>query len=402
MRHDHDHDPTAAAPRGGLMNRFTARAAAAVLGALGLTAGLLGAAAPAQADTSAVELPPLVAAGPNYQQDLQAEVNYWTLATMAAAGLNDDGTDAFAAQTGWDNLSAPWPGGQGLVSRTAGKLFMRVKDLDSGAVTSDACSADVVTSANQSVVLTAGHCLAVNVPFAGALGVHDLHYIATNVVFVPGYNGADLPRGTTSTALPGKDIAPYGVWGVTRSWITNTWSNSADWALGRDMAALLVANPTDPRPIAEVTGAQQVAFNQPQNQYDYMFGYPQTNERNWYWPNNNNGTAASNGAPQALWRGFDGRSMMVTQGQSHADPVLPFDVLDSAQAPGCSGGPWLQNFDPATGAGVQTAVNSRYNDPNRGISLLAWLGWLQGPQMEATHFGDEELAVYQAAQSASR
>ncbi|MCE0445561.1 hypothetical protein LT493_12480 [Streptomyces tricolor] len=73
-------------------------------------------------------------------------------------------------------------------------------------------------------------------------------------------------------------------------------------------------------------------------------------------------------------------------------------MLAGAQSPGCSGGALLQNFDPATGAGVQVGVFSRYDDPAQIIGIL---GWVQGPNMSSTHFGAEEQAVYNAAQAAS-
>lgn len=361
------------------------RTGAAVLGVLGLVAALLTAATPARADTPAFELLPIVPAGADHQQKLKAEVEYWTLAKMAAAGLNHENQDATPPPGGWDDLSKPWPGKAGLVSRTAGKFFITYKDVDTGALSDVACSGNVVNSANQSVVVTAAHCVRVHTPVDIGFG----NVVAVNMVFVPGFNGANLPRHTTSTALPGKDIAPYGVWGVTREWITNTWSQSADWLLGRDMAAVLVASPDDPRPIGQVTGAQQIAFNQPQNQTDYVFGYPTINERNYYRPGN---------VSAPLQRTFDGRNLMVTQGATWNDPVYYNDVMTGAQSPGCSGGPVLQNFDPATGEGVQTGVFSRYDDPGQIIGIL---GWTQGPNMSSTHLGDEEQAVYNAAQSAS-
>ncbi|MEV6671019.1 hypothetical protein [Streptomyces sp. NPDC051162] len=70
--------------------------------------------------------------------------------------------------------------------------------------------------------------------------------------------------------------------------------------------------------------------------------------------------------------------------------------MPGALSPGCSGGAVLQNFDPATGVGLQTAVFSRYDDPGQIIGLL---GWVQGPNMSSTHLGDEERAVCNAAQS---
>ncbi|MEW2289584.1 hypothetical protein [Streptomyces sp. NPDC047841] len=101
--------------------------------------------------------------------------------------------------------------------------------------------------------------------------------------------------------------------------------------------------------------------------------------------------------PTPLQRTFDGRSLMVTQGTARNDPVYYNDVMAGAQSSGCSGGALLQNFDPATGAGVQVGVFSRYDDPAQIIGLL---GWVQGPNMSATHFGAEEQAVYDAAKAA--
>ncbi|MCF3106138.1 trypsin-like peptidase domain-containing protein [Streptomyces roseoverticillatus] len=352
---------------------------------LALVAALLTAAPPAQADVPAFELLPLVPAGAGHQQKLKSEVEYWTLAKMASTGLNNEQQDATPPPGGWDDLSRPWPREQGLISRTAGKFFIENKDVQTGAVSRTACSGNVVTSANQSVVVTAAHCLRVHTPVNVGFG----NTMVTNMVFVPGFNGANLPRNTTSTDLPGKDIAPYGVWGVTREWITSTWSRSADWLLGHDMAAVLVANPGDPRPIGQVTGAQQIGFDQPRNQNTYVFGYPTINERNYYRPGK---------VRRELQRTFDGRSLMTARAITRSDPVYYSDVMPGALSPGTSGGPVLQNLDPATGAGVQTGVFSRYDDPGQIIGLL---GWVEGPNLSSTHLGDEERAVHDAAQAES-
>lgn len=58
----------------------------------------------------------------------------------------------------------------------------------------------------------------------------------------------------------------------------------------------------------------------------------------------------------------------------------------------------LQDFDPATGEGIQTGVFSRYDDPGLIIGLF---GWTEGPNMSSTHLGAEEQAVYNAAQAAN-
>ncbi|GGR09429.1 hypothetical protein WEB32_03880 [Streptomyces netropsis] len=367
------------------VGKLARRTRTTVLGVIGLMAALLTAAPPAQAAAPAFELTPMVPAGADHQQKLRSEVEYWTLAKMASTGLNHEDQDAAPPPGGWDNLSKPWPRKAGQISRTAGKFFIENKDVVTGAVSTTACSGNVVNSANQSVVVTAAHCLRIHTPIDVGFG----NTMITNMVFVPGFNGANLERHTSSTALPGKDIAPYGVWGVTREWITNTWSRSADWLLGHDMAAVLVDNPDDPRPIGQVTGGQQIGFNQPQNQNNHVFGYPTINERNYYRP--------GNVSPQ-LQRTFDGRSLMATQGTTRNDPVYYSDVMRGAQSPGCSGGPLMQNFDPTTGEGLQVGVFSRYDDPGQIIKLF---GWVQGPNMSSTHLGDEEQAVYNAAQSAS-
>ncbi|MCC3767515.1 serine protease [Streptomyces sp. UNOC14_S4] len=355
-----------------------------MLGVLGLVITLFTMAPQAQADDGVVEMPVLVPSGADYQKNLKAEVEFWNLARMAKAALNNEDQDAVPPSGGWDSLSKPWPVGKGLIARTAGKILMEVTDQDSGARGLSACSGDVVTSANQSVVVTAGHCVGYHLPF-------NANILVDNMVFIPGFDGKNLQRHTTSTDLPGKDVAPYGVWGVTREWVTGTWSASADWVLGHDMAALLVANPQDPRPIAQVTGAQQIAFNQPRAQHSFMFGFPTANERNYYAP-------AKNKVSAALQRTVDGRTLMVTEGDAWADPVYLNDLMTGAQPPGSSGGPWMQNFDPATGTGLQTGVFSRYDDP---AQIIGMLGWQEGPNLSATQFGDEEYAVFNTAQSAA-
>ncbi|MFE1409002.1 hypothetical protein ACFW5D_36810 [Streptomyces sp. NPDC058770] len=50
-----------------------------------------------------------------------------------------------------------------------------------------------------------------------------------------------------------------------------------------------------------------------------------------------------------------------------------------------------------TGAGLQTGVFSRYDAHGQIIGVL---GWQEGPNMSSTHLGDEEQAIYNAAQSA--
>lgn len=342
-----------------------------------------------------VELPRLVAPGSNYEANLTAEVGFWTLGRIAAAGLNDP--DAVAPTGGWDDLSAPWTG-QGLVSKTVGKLLMEYTHSATGEKQLAACSADVVTSANKSVITSAGHCF--KYTGIGTSASNSGDWVATNAAFIPGFNGASLTRDYGSSQLPGTDIAPYGVWAVTRAWVPNFWYYNASWVLGSDVSMAVVDNPYDSRPIADVTGGQRIAFNHVHNpQTVHQFGYPTDNARNWYGTANNDGTTASNGADRSDWRNYDGRTLMYAHGTSFGDDYYYGNDLASAMSPGSSGGPWLEDFDPATGAGVQIGVTSRFSD--RYGTAVPLPSWQMGPTSVSQGFGSATQEMYARAQSAT-
>ncbi|SDD17513.1 trypsin-like serine peptidase [Rhodococcus tukisamuensis] len=389
-------------------------------------AALLATAAPASAEnTTPYERPTLVAAGSGYAAELQADVNFWTVNRLALAGLNDDygdgkgqGSDVIVEPTGGgDALSATYTG-SGLISKTAGKLFTRrsVPGHEDSWIWST-CSANVVNSANQSVVLTAGHCFrqdSSNWDF----GIGFENWVTTKAVFIPGFNGAALarwnPASGAGTTLPGTDIAPYGVWGVTRQWTTNEWAADASHfgeGPGHDMAAFLVDSPTDSRPIQQVTGGQQVGFNLPQGKALTGFGYSTDNANNWYKTPYVNGVPTRtgpgetnvNGVPSALQRSFDGRTLKVSSGQSTGITGKYLDVLPAAISPGASGGPWFEQYDPATGTGIQVGVTSHFVNADGGTPVLETIQHPQKntarPYMSATHFMAQEKAVYDLAQA---
>ncbi|WP_242659295.1 trypsin-like serine peptidase [Thermostaphylospora chromogena] len=190
----------------------------------------------------------------------------------------------------------------GAVVRTVGRVFFTFQ----GRAAS--CSGTAVTSANRSVVMTAGHCVQMNGVF------HD------NWVFVPGYD-----RGRQ----------PFGTWVATRLITTPQWSVRED--INHDVAAAVVA-PVNGRRLTEVVGGQGIAFNQPRRQQMYSFGYPA-------------------GAP------FDGERLIYCSGRAIDDTVSTRDLgLRCNMTGGSSGGPWLLAFNEATGLGVQNSVNSfKYN-----------------------------------------
>jgi hypothetical protein len=373
--------------------------------------------------TTPHELPPMVAAGSGYAADLQAAVNYWTVDRLAQGGLTDDdpaggldgqGSDVIVEPTaGGDALSATFTG-SGQARTTAGKLFLKRTKPRSTDFFLSSCSANVVSSANQSVVLTAAHCFLMDSSnWDFGMGIETTQTVGA--VFIPGFDGAALarhvPGSDGGTTMPGTDIAPYGVWGVTRHWITNEWSvdpSQFGEGPGHDMAAFLVDSPTDSRPIQQVAGGQQVGFNLPQGQMLTGFGYPADNIKSWYAPPIVNGVptrtgaANRNGVPSELQRSFDGRTLKVSSGQSTGIAGRYLDVLPAAISPGASGGPWFEQYDPATGTGIQVAVTSHFVNADGGLpvleTVLANMNSAR-PYMSATHFVDQEKAVYDLAQA---
>ncbi|GGT01169.1 trypsin-like serine peptidase [Nonomuraea spiralis] len=197
-----------------------------------------------------------------------------------------------------DSKGQTWADGGG-VARTVGRVFFTTAQ---GRTAS--CSGTAVTSANQSVVLTAGHCVKAD----GA--AHR------NWVFVPGFDDGRRP---------------FGTWVATRLLTTQQWNARED--INFDVAAAVVA-PLQGRTLTDVVGGQGVAFNQPVGRQLFSFGYPAA-------------------AP------FDGSDLTFCSGRGFKDPVRTQDQgLRCAMTGGSSGGPWFQGFDTSTGLGWLNSVNS--------------------------------------------
>ncbi|SFQ34991.1 V8-like Glu-specific endopeptidase [Amycolatopsis arida] len=192
---------------------------------------------------------------------------------------------------------ADWTGG-GAVAKTAGRVFFTFGGRNAS------CSGNAVTSANRSVVITAGHC----VKYQGSWH--------TNWVFVPGYAGGN---------------APFGEWPARATLTTPQWEASED--INYDIAAAVVGQ-RDGRSLTDVVGSQGIAFNQPRNQNMYAFGYPAA-------------------AP------YDGSKLVYCSGRTFTDFLLTRDHgMGCGMTGGSSGGPWFLNFDEATGTGTVASVNS--------------------------------------------
>ncbi|MFJ5724799.1 trypsin-like serine peptidase [Streptomyces sp. NPDC093149] len=189
----------------------------------------------------------------------------------------------------------PW---RGTTLKTVGRLFfVNSRGADTW------CTATAVQSVNRSAVMTAAHCV--------RLGSSPYNTNST-MVFVPGYNKGKRPHGTfavRSAATP-------------RSWETD----STD-----DMATLVVDTDKSGRKLTDVVGGQPIAFNRPVGGVISAFGYSATR-------------------PQL------GEELLHCVGKAkkkHGVQAIPCDMTG-----GSSGGPWLADFNAATGKGVLVSVNS--------------------------------------------
>ncbi|HLU46011.1 MAG TPA: peptidase [Natronosporangium sp.] len=304
------------------MSRTPRLATVLAVAALVVTAGASGAAAAPAADVTpgAVVRSAAVTAA-----EQQAVLEYWTPERMAAAvpieqlagdvlaRLPRTGTPAAGAPmvveptpaadltdagiTAFPHPGGPWTGG-GLVTSTAGRVFFTYQGRQAS------CSGNAVTSANGSVVMTAGHCIKLD-------GAYH-----TNWMFVPGYDHGS---------------EPYGRWTARQVFVTPQWHSMEN--INYDIGAAVV-NLQNGNRLTDVVGGQGVAFNQSRGVAMYAFGYP----------------AASP---------YDGSRLIYCSGNTFNDPLFSTAIgMNCNMTGGSSGGPWFRNFNEATGAGIQNSVNS--------------------------------------------
>ncbi|MEP7762775.1 hypothetical protein [Sanguibacter sp. 25GB23B1] len=216
----------------------------------------------------------------------------------------------------------------GLAASTLGRLYISFADGDY------VCSATVVTSASKSTVATAAHCLW---DFAG-----DTEW-GSNVMFVP--NDAD-----------DSSVAPYGRWAATSAHGPQEFADSASvdengaisgdgWAY--DFAFLTMApDETSGQLIQDVTGGQGIAFGVPAEEL-VVVGYPSADP-------------------------FDGTSERYCASEDWFTSLRGAYGIECDMTQGASGGAWLTNYDPVTGAGYLVATTSfRGYDDIGGMPLGA-------------------------------
>ncbi|WP_337060965.1 trypsin-like serine peptidase [Kineococcus sp. G2] len=294
----------------------------------------MAAALPASADVDAAALAPAPASGAGAADtasgDPQPPAD--AVRTLAAEGLpsvvrRQRGT-ADVVTGDAVSVATPWRG-EPAVTPKIGRLYFTQGGLPYE------CSASSVRSGNESVVVTAGHCLT------------ERGRTSENVIYVPGLDGA---------------AEPYGRWPAVRTFTTAEWlqeDQETPAALNHDVGFVVVGR-HDGATLADTTGALDIAFGAALDRVT-VFGYP------------------------AAGRSGDGYTLQHCTGWRFPDAGGTSDhgtLCDMGG--GSSGGPWLSGFDPVVGTGTVTSVVS--------FSYSAAPERLYGPRL-----GDVERALHEQA-----
>ncbi|MDH6237579.1 hypothetical protein [Cryobacterium sp. CG_9.6] len=165
------------------------------------------------------------------------------------------------------------------------------------------CSGNAIAAANESTVVTAGHCVNEG---PGAF--------ATKFTFVPAYdNGA----------------APFGQWSATELYAPTQWASGGD--ITYDTGFAVVASPTGTS-LSDTVGASGASFNNSRGLTYSAYGYPAA-------------------AP------FNGETLESCYGTATDDPYAQSESqgIPCNMTGGSSGGPW---FIGSGSTGLQNSVNS--------------------------------------------
>jgi V8-like Glu-specific endopeptidase len=169
------------------------------------------------------------------------------------------------------------------------------------------CSGTVVTSNNQSVVMTAAHCLVD--PVTGAT--------PQAIAFAPGYR---------------LNNAPFGLWDAVAFGVTPEWANSIGNADPRyDIGSFVLAPNANGQAIGDLLGTRGIVFNQPALRLFDSFGYPAASpfdgERLWLCDSETSDLLDLFPAPQPHGIGCD-----MTPGSSGGGWVLEDNFVNSVNS----------------------------------------------------------------------
>lgn len=146
-------------------------------------------------------------------QDKVATLQYWTEERMKDAehDENEDGDRIPSSPPitpGGDSeghAESPQPYSQNFISKVTGELFF----YDAVTDTNRHCSASVLQSESRRLLIAAAHCVMTPTPAPASMLSWNKH-----LMFVPGYDG--------SRPATDQQRAPYGLWPVTRSYVSAT------------------------------------------------------------------------------------------------------------------------------------------------------------------------------------
>jgi V8-like Glu-specific endopeptidase len=167
------------------------------------------------------------------------------------------------------------------------------------------CTASVVDSPGQDLLITAAHCIS-NGDGSGYKG---------DIVFIPDYNDG---------------ATPYGIWTPARLLVAPQWANSADPAYD---VGFIVLQPHDGENIEQILGANQFGSDTGYQYRVRVTGYP-----------------SSAGTPITCvnWTSMESATQ------------LEFDC--DGYTGGTSGSPWVTGFDPRTHTGTIVGVIGGYQE----------------------------------------
>ena len=199
------------------------------------------------------------------------------------------------ARPEYGSIGSPWPGNPYLPpATTTGRVFFTTHNGENWS-----CSGSTVNSAGKDSVITAGHC--VYGSLGGEVPGEGWH---TNWIFVPDYSNG---------------YAPYGVWTAKELWTPTAYYDNQDE--GDDMAGAVINTNIFGQHIVNVVGGQGIAWNYPNDQFVYDFGYPA-------------------GAP------FNGLTLQYCTGSEfNWSGIANTMGLPCNFTGGSSGGPWLMSFN---------------------------------------------------------
>lgn len=182
-------------------------------------------------------------------QASRSAAGFWTPQRLARAKpLDGDGEAPLGAEPVPSLVPQPAPlksaavDPLGYPNRVHGRMFFEFPNALPGLYS---CSGTIVTSGSGSLISTAGHCA---YDFASKS-------VATNMIFVPGYNATTVP---------------YGVWPVTNIIINKRWATHKN-SFDDDFAMVRVAPAFG---TIQNLGSRGIGFNQPRKQHLQSYGYP--------------------------------------------------------------------------------------------------------------------------------